>query len=120
MAAPARDILELQNVNAVYERLPELGPKKLKDFLKAHRILMKGLIPSAGRWRAGGVAITKGDKIAHAAPPADRVNRLMKDHASLFPNISSATASRDLRHGADLGRLIKSREKALTRYRVGK
>ena len=79
VAAPARDILELQNASAVYESLPELIPHRLKDILRAHRILMKGLIPSAGRWRAGGVGIAKGDQIAHLAPPADRVNGLMKD-----------------------------------------
>lgn len=79
VAAPARDILELQNANEAYEALPEWSPYRLKDLLVAHRTLMKGLIPSAGRWRSGGVGITKGGEIAHLAPPADRVNGLMKD-----------------------------------------
>lgn len=40
-----------------------------------------------------------------------------KDYAAIFPSLSTATASRDLRHGVDSGRLVRSREKALTRYR---
>ncbi|MEM9282427.1 MAG: Fic family protein [Verrucomicrobiota bacterium] len=79
VAAPARDILELRNANAVYEGLSEWNPYSIQDFRRAHRVLMKGLIDSAGRWRFGGVGIAKGDEIAHVAPPADRVNGLMKD-----------------------------------------
>ena len=40
-----------------------------------------------------------------------------KDYAALFPNISTATASRDLRHGVGSGRRIRTGEEALTRYR---
>jgi len=79
VVAPARDILELQNANAAYERLQEWRPYSIQDFCGAHRALMSGLIPSAGRWRAGGVGIAKGEEIAHVAPPADRVNGLIKD-----------------------------------------
>lgn len=79
VAAPARDILELQNANAAYERLSEWNPYSIQEFRRAHRVLMKGLIASAGRWRPGGVGIAKGDEIAHVAPPAGRVNGLMKD-----------------------------------------
>lgn len=79
VVAPARDIQELRNANTAYERLSEWKPFAVTDFLKAHRVLMKGLIESAGRWRAGGVGIAKGDQIAHVASPADRVNGLMRD-----------------------------------------
>jgi Fic family protein len=40
-----------------------------------------------------------------------------KDYLSLFPKLSTATASRDLRHGVDEGALSKMGERALTRYR---
>ncbi len=40
-----------------------------------------------------------------------------KDYAAIFPRLSTATASRDLRHGVDSGRLQRSGEKALSRYR---
>ena len=79
VAAPARDILELQNASVAYDRLPDWKPYSIRDFRKAHRTLLFGLIPSAGRWRAGGVGVAKGEKIAHIAPPADRVNGLIKD-----------------------------------------
>lgn len=77
--APSQDILELRNANAVYDALPDLNPFLLKDVLSGHRVMMKGLIPSAGRWRKSGVGIARGNEIAHVAPPADRVNGLMKD-----------------------------------------
>ncbi len=41
-----------------------------------------------------------------------------KHYAALFPSLSTATASRDLRHGVEIGRLLKTGEKALTRYCV--
>lgn len=40
-----------------------------------------------------------------------------KEYCALFPRLSTATASRDLRRGADSGQLMKTGETALTRYR---
>lgn len=79
IAAPVRDILELKNANGVYERLPSWNPFSVADFRKAHGSLLHGLIDSAGRWRSSGVGIAKGEQIAHVAPPAERVNGLMRD-----------------------------------------
>jgi Fic family protein len=47
--------------------------------LTAHRLLMQGLIDSAGRYRSGGVGVMAGSKVLHMAPPARRVPRLMDD-----------------------------------------
>lgn len=41
-----------------------------------------------------------------------------KDYLTLFPNLSTATASRDLRKGIENGRFLNEGERALTRYRV--
>jgi Fic family protein len=54
-------------------------------------------------------------EIAAARHGAQEFSR--KDYAAVFPTLSTATASRDLRHGVELGRLMKRGEKALTRYR---
>ncbi|CAF2233140.1 unnamed protein product [Rotaria magnacalcarata] len=47
------------------------------NLLKAHKLLMQGLIQDNGIWRSSGVGIFKGNKIAHIAPPANRVLLLM-------------------------------------------
>lgn len=40
---------------------------------------MKGLIESAGKYRAKGVGIVKGNKLEHVAPPHKNVSFLMKN-----------------------------------------
>jgi len=74
---PKKDILEVKNALLVYERFDQLNPLSMRDFLQAHKILMKDLIKDNGAWREGGVGIFKGSKVAHVAPPAKRVPELM-------------------------------------------
>jgi Fic family protein len=73
------EIKEVQNAVAAYELLDSLDPTSTMDFLKAHRALMAGLAADAGRFRKGGVGIYQGARLVHMAPPADRVQHLMKD-----------------------------------------
>ena len=54
VVAPLKDITEVQNAIAVYDRLKEFDPYKMESLLKAHEVLMKGLVDSAGRLRTGG------------------------------------------------------------------
>ena len=61
--------------------------------------------------------------------PSERVNYFLsifkessfsrKDYQLVFKNISSATASRDLRYAVEVGLIRKSGDKRLTRYEVG-
>ncbi|MEL6841981.1 MAG: Fic family protein [Bacteroidota bacterium] len=76
---PAKDIKEVVNAIEVYSRLGEFRPYESKSFLKAHRILMEGLVESPGRYRSESVGIVKGSVVAHLAPPAIRVHPLMED-----------------------------------------
>lgn len=76
---PQKDILEVRNAIELYERLHEFNPNSLKDLLKAHSILMKGLAEDAGRLRAGAVGILKGSKVSHIAPPAKQLPKLVDD-----------------------------------------
>jgi len=76
---PAMDILEVQNAIATYAMMDELNPSSMKDFLAAHKKLMKGLIDRPGAFRTGNVGITKGSQIAHVAPAGTMVNGLMKN-----------------------------------------
>lgn len=86
--APAKDILEVQNAITVYEQINSLNPTLTKDFLKAHRILMSGLIVDAGEFRTRNVGVIKGSKVQHLAPPGHMVSSLMKN---LFSYLKSSS-----------------------------
>jgi Uncharacterized conserved protein len=73
------EIKEVLNAVEVYRRMHEFKPSSCRSLLKAHRIMMDGLLPSAGRWRTGHVGIIQGSKVSHVAPPADRVPHLMEN-----------------------------------------
>jgi Fic family protein len=77
--APKKDILEVKNAITVYDALNNFKPFSLSSFLSAHKMLMHGLIPSAGKLRTGGVGIVKGSALAHMAPPGKMVKPLMND-----------------------------------------
>jgi Fic family protein len=74
---PPKDILEVQNAIQVYQDLDRYDAFKEESYLEAHRTLMNGLIPDAGRYRTGNVGIFKGEQVAHMAPPAWNVPNLM-------------------------------------------
>lgn len=76
---PEKDVNEVLNAISVYNQLDSFDPESSKSFLKAHEILMKGLLPENGKYRNKGVGIIAGDKLAHMAPPAENVPHLMKD-----------------------------------------
>lgn len=76
---PTKDITEVLNALAVYETLSKFKPDNEKDFLKAHKILMKDLIETSEKYRNQGVGIIKGSKVEHIAPPYENVPFLMKD-----------------------------------------
>lgn len=74
---PSKDILEVKNAIKVYEELGEFDAFDQNSYLKAHGILMKGLIDNPGEYRTKGVGIFKGEEVAHMAPPAWNVYNLM-------------------------------------------
>lgn len=69
-----QDLREILNVNAAYERLPKWLATSRKSLLEAHALLMKGLLPAAGRFRTSGVGVFRGDKLTHLVPPAHLVS----------------------------------------------
>lgn len=77
--APPREVQEVRNALAAYERFDDWNPGAEKDLFEAHRILMSGLIDEAGHYRRGGVGVMEGSHVIHMAPPADRVPALMGD-----------------------------------------
>lgn len=74
---PRRDIIEVRNAVAVYADAGAFDPALRRDVLRAHRGLMRDVIPNAGKFRTGGVGIVQGSRVAHVAPPAARVPELV-------------------------------------------
>lgn len=77
--APPREVQEVKNALAAYDRFDTWRPEAEKDLLEAHRMLMSGLIDEAGHYRLGGVGVMSGSQVIHMAPPAARVSHLMTD-----------------------------------------
>ncbi len=77
--APPREIQEVRNALAAYERLGKWHPAREADLLEAHGVLMARLLDEAGRYRAGGVGVMQGRQVIHMAPPAERVPGLIAD-----------------------------------------
>jgi len=75
--APPREVQEVKNALAAYERFANWQPWAENDLLEAHRFLMSGLIDEAGCYRTSGVGVMAGKQVIHMAPPADRVPFLM-------------------------------------------
>lgn len=74
-----KEILEVQNAIKLYESLGSFDPYQLSSFLKAHNLLMKGLVSSAGKWRDKNVGVLDGTKVKHVAPKPSFVPKHMKD-----------------------------------------
>ena len=79
VVALPREIQEVRNALAAYDRFELWQPQVESDLLEAHRILMAGLLKEAGAFRRGGVGIMAGEQVIHMGPPADRVPFLMQD-----------------------------------------
>lgn len=77
--APPREVQEVKNALAVYERFDQYEPQQEANLLQAHQLLMAGLMPETGRYRSGGVGVMSGNHVVHMAPPASQVPRLMAD-----------------------------------------
>lgn len=74
---PKKEILEVQNAINLYEKVTDFKLGSIKDFLKAHKILMKSLVASAGKFRDKNVGVLKGSKVSHVAPKPRLVPELM-------------------------------------------
>lgn len=79
VVGPQKDILEVQNAVRAYDQLPDFDPYVENDLLKAHKILMDGLVESAGQYRKKPVGILKGSQVQHVASGYAMVPGLMKD-----------------------------------------
>ena len=75
-----REIDEVKGAHRAYEVLEELNPMSAKDLLRAHGLMMKGLVERPGRWRRCNVGVVNArNEVVHQAPPWDQVPFLMDD-----------------------------------------
>jgi Fic family protein len=72
-----REIQEARNAIKAYDRYESWAPQSEADLLRAHGVLMAGLLDRPGRYRSGGVAVGGAGVVHHVAPPAGRVPELM-------------------------------------------
>lgn len=78
------EIREVKNAYDAYEMMLSLNPYSVKDLLKAHSMMMDGLIPENGKFRSGGVGVFDGDVVVHMAPPASLVPEEIEDLFSWY------------------------------------
>ncbi len=69
--APPKDIAEAKNAFEIYDMLELLDPYSADDLLKAHGVMMRGLLPDAGEYRTrpAGVADQNGNIIHFGTLP---------------------------------------------------
>lgn len=56
-----REIQEVRNAFAAYEAMPDWQPSSRIDLLRAHQLLMGGLMDDYGQFRRAGVGIYRGE-----------------------------------------------------------
>jgi Fic family protein len=79
VAGPEREVREIRNAVAAYDRMSRWNPASAADLRAAHAVLMAGLVERPGEYRRRGVGIRRGGRIIHVAPPAERVPALVRD-----------------------------------------
>lgn len=75
---PPRDIQEARNAIEAYERMAALHPLSLEDLLATHRLMMRELIPDAGRFRSSNLEVYDGDQPITVGTPARYVPDAMR------------------------------------------
>lgn len=78
--APPKDIAEVQNAYEIYENMDKLNPYSIGDLLKAHRIMVKGLINEAGEFRSRPVGVVDGSgNVLHFGTLPQYVPKLVQE-----------------------------------------
>lgn len=74
-----REIQEVKNAYAVYEKLSEIDPYSISDLKKYHFIMTKYVVEESGDFRRGEEGVFNGDQCIFMAPPARLVPQLMEN-----------------------------------------
>ncbi len=77
---PPNEIQEVKNAIDAYREIESANPYSVKDLLKIHGIMMRGLVENPGAFRPGQVGVFDGGgKVVHMAPPALNVPGLVTE-----------------------------------------
>lgn len=72
-----KEIQEVKNAYAAYERIPEIEPFSIKSIKLFHGIMTKYVVKESGDFRRGEEGVFNGDECIFMAPPAQFVPQLM-------------------------------------------
>ncbi|OTA26253.1 cell filamentation protein Fic [Alloscardovia macacae] len=90
------EIREVQNAYDAYELMLSLDSSSVDDLLRAHKLMMKGLVSENGVFHSGRVGIFNSEAMIHLAPPAEfvpsHIHNLFAwyEQSELHPLIKSA------------------------------
>ena len=74
-----KEIQEVKNAYAAYEKLQEINPYSIKDLKKFHGIMTKYVVEESGDFRRGEEGVFNGKQCIFMAPPARLVTQLMDE-----------------------------------------
>ncbi len=74
-----KEIQEVKNAYAAYERLSEIDPYNIQHLKQFHGIMTKFLVEESGEFRSGEEGVFNGDQCIFMAPPAQFVPQLMSE-----------------------------------------
>ena len=74
-----KEIQEVKNAYAAYEKLSEIDPYSIRDMKTFHGIMTKYIVDESGDFRRGEEGVFNGDQCIFMAPPAKFVPQLMDD-----------------------------------------
>jgi Fic family protein len=96
VAGKQEEIKEVKNAYEAYDKIMTFDPYAVKDFLKAHKLMMQGLINEAGKFRSGDVGVFDGDVAVHIGARPQFVPELITElfgwakESELHPVLKSA------------------------------
>lgn len=80
IVAPPKDIAEVQNAYEIYECMESLNPYSIDDLLKAHGVMVRGLVNEAGEFRSRPVGVVDNNgEILHFGTLPQYVPGLVSD-----------------------------------------
>ena len=74
-----REIQEVKNAFAAYERMDEIDPYSIRDLKRFHGIMTRYVVEESGEFRLGEEGVFKDGQCIFMAPPAQLVPQLMDD-----------------------------------------
>lgn len=74
-----REIQEVKNAYAAYEKLTQIDPYSISDLKRSHGLMTKYIVDESGEFRRGEEGVFSGDQCIFMAPPARFVPQLMDD-----------------------------------------